>query len=435
MNKYIKLYSVKKRSNLKLKYYLSSIVAVIVTVFAFSGYTAKSNNYIILSLFLLWLFTAFITDLNTFSKMVLTKPMAFFLVFLLFYFVTLMINASFRDVLKYVAASLILFSPMMIFLYYYTLSDHRYLKFITVSTLIAWGYFALKAIRFYSVNENAARILASDRTAFDNIAIGGGYGIAYASCFLAVYIFDFIIRNKFKKKYYTVLAVLAILVLYVVVLETKSTITIIFLYIGFALDILFRVLIPKIDNIRIKLALIFGFLIMLILLIVIFYNLKNMGEFILNSVSGKTDVVSKRIEEIGYLLKYGSAETGYSSDLNGRIELIKQSFQTFFDNFFIGIGYKYGYSFRDMYRIGVGSHSELVDSLAKFGIIGAIPFFGAIWSSIKLERKYSRVSIVYLITTLFLGTFNPFITYQSTIALFLIIPGIAILYHDKKQGV
>lgn len=95
----------------------------------------------------------------------------------------------------------------------------------------------------------------------------------------------------------------------------------------------------------------------------------------------------KRMQEVAYFLEYGSADSGNSGDLSARFDLIEKSFQTFFDNFFIGIGYKYAYSFGDMFYIGVGSHSEWIDSLAKYGIIGAIPFFATISNSIKLERK------------------------------------------------
>ncbi|MEG1886654.1 MAG: O-antigen ligase family protein [Oscillospiraceae bacterium] len=432
MSKYIKEKPKSSQNKLQAKYCLSSIFAIIVVVFAFSGYTARSSNYIMLGLFIIWFMIAFITDMNAFQKMVMTKTVLYYAAFLLFFLLTLMINTSTRDILKYVGANVILFSPIFIFLYYYRLEDNRYLKIITVAGLIAWGYFLMTAIRFYIQNEGAARELASDSTKFDDIAIGGGYGLAYASCILAVYLLDLILRNKFAKPIYKVLIAIAIVLLSVVVFETQSTITIIFLVSGLALDALLRIALPYKDNKKISLNSIIGMMLILALFIVVFCNLKNFGQIILDFSGGKSDIVSKRLYEVGSLLKYGTADNGSSGDLTGRIQLILTSFETFSDNFFFGIGYKYNYDFTEMFRVGVGSHSEWIDSLAKYGIMGGIPFLAAIISSVKLERKNSCVSFAYVLTTFFLGFFNPFITFQSTIALFLIIPGITAIYNDWK---
>lgn len=83
-----------------------------------------------------------------------------------------------------------------------------------------------------------------------------------------------------------------------------------------------------------------------------------------------------------------------------------------------------GNYFKGLQEYGVGAHSEILDTFAKFGIIGSIPFF-AIFINFMKKIKFlygSEISFPLLCTLLMLVAFNPFVSIQSLFMLFLYIP-------------
>ncbi len=103
---------------------------------------------------------------------------------------------------------------------------------------------------------------------------------------------------------------------------------------------------------------------------------------------------------------------------------LERSFETFVDSPLLGIGYKYGNSFTLCKQNGVGSHSELLDALAKYGIIGGVPlllvFFFQVRTICRSSTSFSNIPFIILFIILF--TFNPFLCAQTNWGLFLLIP-------------
>lgn len=87
-------------------------------------------------------------------------------------------------------------------------------------------------------------------------------------------------------------------------------------------------------------------------------------DYVANSIS--TDRIAIRINALNYYLQYGDA-VGAGSSMATRSELMHRSLNTFSDsyvNVLFGVG--------DHRGIGspVGNHSEILDVLARYGIIG-----------------------------------------------------------------
>lgn len=105
-----------------------------------------------------------------------------------------------------------------------------------------------------------------------------------------------------------------------------------------------------------------------ILLLIIYYSgaLFDALNWLSNNVEGR---MSSRIQSLAILLQTGnSVEAG--SSVAERSELMWRSWNTFIDHFFLGAGDHRGENSL------IGNHSELIDNLARYGLIGAIILWG-----------------------------------------------------------
>ena len=111
------------------------------------------------------------------------------------------------------------------------------------------------------------------------------------------------------------------------------------------------------------------------------------------------------------------------------------SLEVFCSSPILGIGYKAGYVFDKMEALGLGNHSEIIDSMAKYGIIGFVLLAGVFVHVISRVQKndYPNESNCWLITLIGMMFFNPFISMQSLMALFLIIPTISQVIKMNKK--
>ena len=114
-----------------------------------------------------------------------------------------------------------------------------------------------------------------------------------------------------------------------------------------------------------------------------------------------------RLNEIYTLLRFGDA----GRDLNGRFDLMNTSFATFKEHWLIGV------PFSDYNTVNtgiiVGDHSEWVDDLARYGIIGSILFAVFIIKGINTickEFKLNKTMIIsYAVLISLYGFANPII--------------------------
>jgi hypothetical protein len=379
--------------------------------------------------------TSFLSNSESFTAMLKGKKFFYFFIFVLYLIVTSLINADYITLLKNVGELLVLFSPMLFLSYYLLAKQISVLKIIIIISGLFYLFISLQAMIYYSNNPDAGRIIASDRFALDTIAIGGGYGLAYGSALLAVYFMDVYRSSILKSKTHNVLLIVIIIFLSTLVINTRSTITIIFLFFGFIFSILFKHKSQALNDLKIltllhRMRRIIVVLILTSVSLVIFN--KEIGSSMINNFSDNDNVVFKRFQEIGL--------TMVDDDLNDegtmqiRLLLILKSISAFISNPIFGQGWEFGYSF-ELSRNYIGNHSEWFDTLGKYGILGSIPFFLIFKRSIKedLRRTGRFIPKNYLIVFFFLGLFNPFQTFQSMYVLFFIIPTIGLLVVRKNQ--
>lgn len=422
-----------KSKTLKAYHYILLALGLVFIVYSLSGYTAETHSYNVFYLCMLWFVIAFFSEPTIFISILREKKVVYLLIFLLFFMVTALYSAGLYNTAKFLGSFLIIFTPMIILSYYLKLNHLKFLKFIIYITLGAWAFFSIKSLLFYSEYDRAARKLAAHKLDIGNdIAIGGGYVFAYGSTILAVFLFDWLINNSLINKKTKLLSWIGIILLASVVIKTLSTTTIIVMFAGFALSLMYKAIDyvnrKKLNIKGYSLKQVLTFLLLFVMLFVAVLNMGNIGSSIIKVSSNKDSIVWTRIEEIGVFLEYGSEIENTS--FTNRIERTRDTVKLFFQSPIIGHGYKYGYDFFAFkYNLGLGNHSEWSDTLGKYGLIGGIPFFLIYYFAVKQERKYGNknTSPAWIITFVLLGFFNPFSSFQSHLIVFFLVPGISVL--------
>ena len=422
-------------SKISKKNIVSTIIAILFFCYSITGLTISSNIYISFTLFVFWVVLTLFFDTNSFiSNFISNKKLFALWIYLLFLFITSLIEAEGERIIKTLGETVLLFSPMIIFSYYYHIRQIGVLKKIAIISGVYYLIIVLNANIFYINNPIGGRILASNEYALGVTAIGGGYGLAYVSSLLAVFFFD-ILQSNFSNKKNRVLLLLIILLLSLLVINTRSTITILALFIGLATSLILRrpkKLLTGYKSkflFRIRQIILLSIIFLSTILFVIYS--KEIGHWILNRFPYSDNVVVNRLKEIGYFLAYQQSE----GSMDARILMLHKSLSGFSSETFFGEGWKYGYAFY-LSKDYIGNHSEWLDALARLGIIGSLPFFLIFWYSIKEERlRVGRlIPPSYVLVLFFLGLLNPFQTFQSMYVLLFLIPAIGLIILEKLNN-
>ncbi len=409
---------------------ISAILYLIYASYYISGYSSQIHNYVLIALFAAWILIAIVEDMDSFDKAFNNKTVVWVMLFLVYFFFTSLVNGDIINTLKYITKYILLFACVFQFKYYKARNNPRELKFIVICTLIVWAFFAIKAIAFYIAFPSAARTLASDFYAFDNIAIGGGYAIAFGSAILCVYLFErFINRNILKKSLKLIFFALIIIFFYLLI-KTESTLTLISCTLGLILSIIRKMW--RNDGTRGNLSKIIMTILLVSASIGVLLNTQEIGEWIIKMTkNGMDNTIIRRFNRIGEKMIYSSTGSTYRNYVDERIGYIIQSWNTFLKNPIIGVGFKSGNIFSNLEITGLGMHSAICDLLAQHGILGSIPF---IMFFIKGLKKECWVYYnTYIVTMLFMIIVNPFEYFHAYMVMFTLIPMIDMLINSSNQ--
>lgn len=318
-----------------------------------------------------------------------------------------------------------------IIMYIYLKNEDKSYKVLVKLFLLVWFFTSIRAVYLYSTGAVNARQIAS-HIYTENAMAGGGYGFGIASAFFAVYLLEMMMWKRIKVNF---INIGFIILLCAVVYFTKSTITIIALCIGLVAAIILRAFsVNTIKDLSVRQIVIVFMLI--VGMILFFVTKERIGEFILDITSGSTEIVGKRIREIGYFLTDGSDSYSYSNtDMSGRMNRLQDSIQVFMDYPFFGAMMKYGSNFYVLSYIGLGSHGELFDALGMYGLFTGIPYLGMFFLGIKRERdlQKNKIGFGYIIAIFIMMFFNPFLFSQVNFILFFMMPMLTIMYNSESK--
>lgn len=401
----------------KKKAGVSSILYVAFCSFYISGLSSELHNYIQVGLYLAWLFVAMLEDRYAFKYSIQNKSNYLLLLFLAFYVFTGVLSGSAWNLITYVIVFVMLYGAFIPANYYLYRGRKKEVLFIVRTIAFVWGLFALNAILFYSVNPSAARTLAADFYAYDSIAIGGGYAIAFGSALLAVYLVDLLLNVKVKRRQKTWCIIGIVLLLYLLI-KTESTTTLIACVLGIIVSFTRRFIKRHSYSGTGKF---FSYALVLLLGIFIYANINTIGGMMLANTTDTDQLLTRRFNRIGEKLFYAGSSTSSENYVDERWGYVLLSFNTFAENPLLGIGYQSGYDYGIMERSGVGMHSEIGDTLAQYGLIGSIIWFSMIIVTLK-RMSDKKVGRSYIVSLLLMSLLNPFRYFHGFFILFSFIP-------------
>ncbi len=349
------------------------------------------------------------------------KAAVCFILYIVFYILTSLPFGDLRYLTTNTAYNILSFSPL--FLFNALKRRGRRKNKINCARLMyfCWIIIGIITIIYYIHNPEAARNAAAHLDSPDG-AMFGGYFYAFGSAILCVYLFTVYIKtDSFRHR--KILPLICLILIYAVYL-TQSTITTVSMCAGLVTAVLFRFK-RKTKNQGLRLFMRLSTI--AIVVYVIYYVVKCNIYPILNWLSRHDEsLLAYRISEVlsGFFLSL------YTHHFQRRVNLVLDSFKLFLQSPLIGHSYKYGNIFAFGKLFGIGNHSELSDTLARYGLVGGIPLYGCYFYGMKdYLKKYPGVAVTFAM----MFTVNPFTSYQSHLAIFLLIPLVDELIFGEKR--
>lgn len=409
-----------KKASYKVDF-LFFVIAVFLAT-ALSGY-GQLTNYISAGLLLIII----PNSINIIPSKMTSSFLALFF-FIIFYICTSIPNYSSLYYLigTCIMYTLVTFGPFFIKIYIERKNNAALKKKLFVWLTFVWFVIVIVSIITYSASEEGGRDFANEHR---GLFIGGGYSAAYASAMVSVICFYYLIscRESISKKI-KLLLVAGVILSGIHVFYTMSTITIVAMLLGCVLSIFFR---GKKTN-KLKFGIILFTVLLAFVSLSFLLESESIGLWMMKTGSRiENDLLSERLSEVGRLL-YANDE---SHHMGNRLYTLKVSWQTFISHPIIGVGYKYGNTYDLLYKNGVGVHSEFLDSFAKYGIVGSIPYLYFFYLQVKglIEKSRYRITMPIVATFLIMFIFNPFLSVQTIFILCLYLPLLIELIEKQSE--
>lgn len=333
--------------------------------------------------------------------------------FLLFVGVEIMISGNLP--FEYLLSRFSSFFPIILGMYY--IKKERANKILAIVILI-WIMVSVRAALLLSTGAMSGRALAAHLQT--NIPFsGGGYAFATGSAIFAVYLLDLLLWTKQRK----ILFVPVIILLSYVVVLTQSTTTIVALFAGLFASAILRISsVSKLRGLTNK-QLVNVFLLGVICITVVLLKDK-IGDIIIAIGYGKKDILSRRIVEFGSILSKNSQIAVDTSDSEGRFTRLTWSIKLFFQHPIFGVTGITGTNHYAQAAYGVGSHGELFDALARFGLLAGIPYLRMFFIAIIKNRDNHMFALGfgYVVTFVILFVFNPCLYMSVNTLIFFVLP-------------
>lgn len=261
-------------------------------------------------------------------------------------------------------------------------------------------------------NPYIVRMLANGNEEFNTYRLQniGGFGFCYAICFLTIFLIGVLILTKVRHKF-LLKSIIAYFLLFLVISEYFTALILI---VVFALAFLYK----RKGSISI---------ITTILVVILLVVLNCIPYF----VTSTNSTVVEKIVEVSNLIFRQS--TGVST--TARSEVYSVSFEAFANNPLIGL------NIYDSYSYSVGSHSSILDTIAKVGIIGGSIYYIIIslaWKTCNglfQDKKKKQIMNHVFLSYLVCAFLNPaFIAYEIEYFTFALIPCLMICLKTDNEG-
>lgn len=374
------------------------------------------------ALLLLWCFFVIIKGIGNHRVSVSKKAVALIAFLICTLIRSIICYQSLKTAIGNSLATLALFSGFLFFDYYNGRLQKGEKKIVVYGMLSVWFLYCFRALRFYKEHPNAARTIISHGADYSTNGIADPYAIAYGSVLIAIVLFGILICGRKSLTRTESLGILLYIALLVVLIwSTQSTITLLAMILGLIL------ILVQVDDggkhTTTKRTL--GIIIMAIICLVLILGRYRIGLWLVSRFEGQGNIFSDKLSVIGNTLIAGSVQ----GDLRGRIGFYLLSWKRFQEHPLWGI---------EIFGSSSGGHSEVLDALAKYGILlGTIPYFALFYYSLRKIKAflYRRTYVSFLLSFTILVCFNPFHSYLSNFALMLVVPLIGSAWSERERPI
>lgn len=391
----------KKQSD---KYFLLPIL-VIMMAFMISDYKVLCNMVGSACTVLLLIYISG----KYYSGVVEKKYSTYFILFLVYYTLSSLFEFNPSWWIRYLIYYLMLFSPFLLCNYILGGNDRTLIKYILGAFFIIWTVFCVLCTQSCMAIPDLARLMAAYRSEYYQMINGGGYPMGYAAVILSTFLFNQLLSGNIKSKFWRIFFYAQLGMMAIMVLTINSFIILVGLIIGYGINIIGRV--AKTGSSRI-----FSYVTIGMFSLVIYLNIGSILLFLVNNTQDE-------FWHHRWVETYDSVVLGQDSHhIDHRQEMYDISLEGFKENPVFGVGYRYGNSFDHDSTFKVGNHSTILDTLAQYGIVGAIPLFLFLLYPVVNNRRKGFNSN-YLIPFYIMAYLNPIFTcYHAMVVIYLIIP-------------
>lgn len=353
----------------------------------------------------------------------LSKPMGFVYLYSFIFFLFRISGYYNIENIWFGAYQFPVYLSIMIYTYYISAKDYKNLGIVIISSLILIVISALiniiQLIRFPEATRVVMGTLAVTgyeklQSNYSSIGIAGYGFVTGVSCLFPVLIGFFKNEKMYynRLKYFFLIAI--ILVAYSVYISSITT-NIIISIIGIFLAVSGR------KKLKMSLIIVIIFLMVFTIMPTFLSNIFH----ILSEISSN-QVVSQRMNEIGYGLEYGFNVYNPLTSVDYRASRIPLNINHFLRTPFFGKGEE------------VNAHIFWLNYLAQFGLIGTLPlvfiFVNQIKSNLKnFHKNFKYYYLLSMFLFIFIGFIKSYSPSQMMYIVFIIVPGVYYLRYLKSQ--
>jgi hypothetical protein len=417
------MYNTNRKVNVQTSSFRDLAAAGIVLI---SLVPETTNRYLFVTLFLLWITLAYASNIRAFMKAFIYSDIksysvyVWLLTYMIFYFAGYMQGADIDRIFNYLRLGF----TLLLINYYIESEDWNAIKKLTAFSLGCIVFSCITTLRALALDPIAARILATGREELIQGLGGlmiGSYGLVYGLVFVTVTLVG-LLKAKLSIGWKVVFLSLAVLFAYTI-FSAAFMIALLLILFGLILVLLD---IRKTTSLLITTVI---FIALILLMSPFLYNA-------LNYLGDRTehDVLSMRFYELAHMVRYGTAEGTVTSE--ARFKFYWLSLSSFLESPILGVGGFYGFGGSIW---GIGGHSAFLDELAKYGVLGSVFLFVALFSnafyvykkfsSDKQRANYYSAIILFFI----LGLINTMLFVPLFFAAYFVVPGMIFSYHNFES--
>ena len=318
-------------------------------------FSSSVVNIFMAFLLVIWLFIILL-KIRTRRKLI---PLYLFFVFGIIgiYFFNILYRNDVGNIFDFIKMGIMYWFPCFIFISYFSLNEKKSMKFLLRLFLFCFIITAIPTIIELLKDSSSIRWMAYysnqklDMYLIKGKSNIGDYSFIYSLVFCVPIFYYKFKKSERNKKIYLVLLIMAIILVF------KASFSSAIVLLLFSILFCFYNMSINGNSLFKSIAIIFFILTTAIILFC---------PNILLSISQniKNEFISSRIKEIANVF---ISTNNMDGDLFSRVKLYKLSFTTFLKHPFLGSG---GYYYVE--NVGVGYHSQLLDDMARYGIMSLL---------------------------------------------------------------